>query len=172
MGLFTGRGTSERRDVTGRDQTRDAAWRSLSTSRKGRLLTEKVANLKGPPALLSPRDTAEGTRGTNGRARQGERVERGRTPDSEQAIMLLRNVYNEIIVNGILRPGWCRGGESFLYYQFYSAEGESSPCADGVPFVGRNNASRVRETAGAYRARVAMARRTIRRRAIMIATVR
>lgn len=42
------------------------------------------------------------------------------TLDFEQAIMLLRNVYNEIIVSGILRPGCL---ESFLYHQFYSTKG-------------------------------------------------
>lgn len=40
---------------------------ALSTFRKGRLLTEKVANLKGPPALLSPR----GMRKNKRTAREG-----------------------------------------------------------------------------------------------------
>lgn len=38
--------------------------------------------------------------------RGGDHERERRTPDSEPAIMLLRNVYNEIIVSGILRPGW------------------------------------------------------------------
>lgn len=86
MGLFAGRESSERNGT-------------LSTFRKGRLLTEKVANLKGPPALLSLRETCEGQE-DSGSAREGDR----RAPDFEQAIILLRNVYNEIIVSGsILR---------------------------------------------------------------------
>jgi len=47
-----------------------------------------------------------------------------RTPDFGQAIMLLRNVYNEIIVSGILRLGWCL--KSYLCYQFYSTKGPAA----------------------------------------------
>lgn len=55
-----------------------------------------------------------------------------RTSDFGQAIMLLRNVYNEIIVSGILRLGWCL--KSYLCYQFYSTKGSDS-AAGGMSFM-------------------------------------
>jgi len=66
-----------------------------------------------------------------------------RTPDFGQAIMLLRNVYNEIIVSGILRLGWCL--KSYLCYQFYSTKGPAGPTAAGVSFMDENNVPRVRQ---------------------------
>lgn len=94
------RGRDEvRRSEARRGEGEGVARRSLSTFRKGRLLTEKVANLKGPPAFLSL-----STKGL-GIQKLRERDNSRRTSDFEQAIMLLRNVYNEIIVSGILRLG-------------------------------------------------------------------
>lgn len=82
---------------------------------------KKVANLKGPPALLSPRGIRKNKRRLRERVRNRDR----RTPDFEQAIILLRNVYNEIIVSGSflrLRVMVCLD-ESFLYYRFLFDQG-------------------------------------------------
>lgn len=106
------------------------------------MLTEKVANLKGPPALLSPRDTRKNTGGEAEVARERERGNR-RTLDFEQAIMLLRNVYNEIIVSGILRPR-VTAASADLSCIISFIRPRDPQTAGGVSFVDGNNVKRVR----------------------------
>lgn len=68
---------------------------------EGSIVDRKSRQFKRTPgASFSARHAKEQER----REGAGERGNR-RTLDFEQAIMLLRNVYNEIIVSGILRPG-------------------------------------------------------------------
>jgi len=111
MGLFADWESSER----------DGTRRSLSTFRKGRLLTEKVANLKGPPALLSPRGMRRNKRTLEGRS----------------AHAWLRT--SNYIVTKCLQRDYCQRqhlappgdgclDESFLYYQFYSTKGFAVDC--------------------------------------------
>lgn len=61
--------------------------------------------------------------------------------------MSLRDVYNGIIVGGILRPGWCSSVGGRLgrtpYYQFYSRKGPAESFALGASFVDENKDPRV-----------------------------
>lgn len=119
-----------------RDETRRGEAVAIDLP-EGSIVDRKSRQFKRTPgASFSTRHAKEQERqGGCGREEIGARL------TSNKQLCCYENVYNEIIVSGILRPG-CLGG-SFLYYQFYSTKGPAQT-AGGMSFVDGNNVTRVR----------------------------
>lgn len=113
----------------------DETRQSLSTFRKGRLLTEKVANLKGPPALLSPRDTRKNKRekGLEG----GTRVGKGVRLTSNKQLCCYEMFTTRLLSAASCAPGGAATNLSCIINVIGGKRAQGLHADDGVSFCER-----------------------------------